>query len=138
MRQNIIFILFIFLISCSQDLRKGAFEIHEGTKKVTNLYRDGNYQIDYDLETKTIIPIKNIWLNNNEVLLKGMDNPKSHIDTITFKVIYTLLEKNKYTLEAKAQFMDSLDYVYKATMVKTSNEIPEKFQKKLDSLNFNN
>ncbi|MCP4176614.1 MAG: hypothetical protein GY756_02510 [bacterium] len=107
------------------DLKRGTFELYENNNKVGTIYRYKNIQIEEYPDTEKLLKVKLTWIAFNKVLMSGLEENPSAIDTITWLSSYLKKGKNHYSFISRAAFIDTLSYRYKGEILKTSNSIPE-------------
>jgi hypothetical protein len=124
-------ILIIPLFIFSQDdescngLKYGSFELYENGKKIGNIFRKDNLQIEkyFDKDTYTFVKIKpsncEFYFNAYEV--------KNELDTITWFVSYKKIKKDHYSFIGKPVYLN-IDYVYQGELVKIADEIIEEVE----------
>jgi hypothetical protein len=138
MNKMLFFLLSIFL-SCNDrqslcdKLTEGSFDLYEDGVFVGKLFRKNNFQIEKyaDKQSYTIGKLRRIntcqfYLNHNVV--------KKPMDTITWLITYTPLEKDTFEISAKSAYIDTLKYIYKGKMVKINNELNPEINKLIEEL----
>jgi hypothetical protein len=115
------------------EIRKGVFQLYENDSLFGEIYRSGNYQIENYFTNKDVIA-KIDHLSDSTFILKGIEENPKGLDSTTFLVTYKQIDVNHYAINAKLINMNT-NYLYQGKYVKVSDEIPEKYAKKLDSLN---
>lgn len=132
MRNRIlVLILIIPLFIFSQDegnckaLKYGSFELYENGKKIGNVYRKDNLQIEkyFDKDTYTFVKIKP---NNCEFYFNAYE-VKKDLDTITWSVSYKKIKKNHYSFIGKPVYLN-IDYVYQGELIKIEDKISEEVE----------
>ena len=129
---SLVLILIIPLFIFSQDkgncngLKYGSFELYENGKKIGNVFRKNNLQIEkyFDKDTYTFVKIKP--KNNCEFYFNAYEIKKD-LDTITWSVSYKKIKKNHYSFTGKPTYLN-IDYVYQGELIKIENEISEEVE----------
>jgi hypothetical protein len=124
-------------MSCAQNnsgIKKGVFELYENDSLIGMIYRSGQYQIEYyGVENETIVKIEHS--SASEYYLTEVESNFSDIDSIDIaSFVHKKISSDQYQIKGRGLNIIS-DYRYYATLKKISEEIPEKYAKKLDSLN---
>lgn len=111
--------IFAQINTCS-ELDKGVFKLYENNAKIGTIFRGiqiESYQNDPEY---AIGKFKNkgkciYHLKNHKI--------KKAVDTITWRISYKKLRKNKFIFEARPAFFDLGGYSYEGKLIKVSDNI---------------
>lgn len=136
MKRLLLFFLSILIFGCSpknEGINYGTFVLYENDSIVGTIYRIENLQIEkYQDGSEVVAKIQ--YTSDSTYVMSGIEKDQVGIDTLKWLNTYRKTGKNKFQIIAKPQNSD-IDYEYKATLVKTKNEVPIEFSKILNELN---
>ncbi|RMB60899.1 hypothetical protein EAX61_05290 [Dokdonia sinensis] len=136
MRGIILTVFVVFLYSCNSGKEKinyGTFKLYEDDTLVGTIYRIDNFQIEKYLDESEVVA-KIQYTSDSTYIMSGIEKNQVGIDTLKWLNTYRKTGNSKFQIIAKPQNSD-IDYEYKATLVKTRNEVPIEFAERLNELN---
>ena len=129
---SVLLLLLLLILSCGNknticnQLSEGTFNLYENSQLIGQLFRKNNVQIEKYPNKKSYIIGKFKYISECQLHIKHyyIEEP---IDTITWLVSYIPLADDTFEINAKPAFISTLNYTYKAKMVKISHTIDPEF-----------
>jgi len=136
---SMLLLLIVITIACNsvnEDFKNGTFELYEKDTFVGILMRMNNFQVEKYEEGKISLISKLDYTSDSTYLLSGTEINAKGVDTTIFLTTFKKLDKNKYKITG-IPYNFNLEYKYEGVLIKTKNNIKEKYVDTLNYLNRN-
>lgn len=137
--KKVLILSLITFFSCNNNhlicnrLIEGSFDLYENDVFVGKLFRKNNIQIEKYSNDAIYTIVKFDRVNTCQFHLNHYSVLKSK-DTITWLVECTPLKEDTFEINARAAYIDTLDYAYKGKMVKISDGLTSEIRLLIEDL----
>lgn len=136
MKKFILILCSIIIFGCNSDkkgISYGTFNLYENESLVGTIYRVENYQLEKYLDDSELIA-RIEYISDSTYIVSGIEKNLTGIDTIKWLNTHKTIDKNKFLITAKPQ-NTTIEYEYKASLVKVDNKVPKEYAHILSKLN---